>query len=63
MLLFFVDISSKEGIVDKQLEKLEKGIQFFEDNLGLKLQRFPGNVSMLFSDHAKCCFILLKQST
>lgn len=35
------DISSKEADVNKQLEKLDKGLRYFEQNLGLKVVRHP----------------------
>ena len=39
---FFVEVISKESNVNKQLEKLEKGLKYFEDYLGLKVYTSPG---------------------
>ena len=42
LLSIFAEVTSKESNVNKQLEKLEKGLKYFEEYLGLKVYTSPG---------------------
>ena len=35
----FLDIRSKEKVINQKIEKLQKGIRFFEEYLSLKIKR------------------------
>ena len=43
---YLVDIQTKEQVVERKSKKLMKGLQYFEENLGLNIKRFPGIYSL-----------------